>query len=179
MKILAHWNLEEWFLEMAFPARSANLINLRKFPQAPFFRFVSWFNYSLHPKSKKQRSSITSQNTHERLALRPAEGREFRAPVRLRKSPKRRKFLFEPAWFFCYFLGQCQKVSRKKEIQVCLTCHKKDSRISPKGNFYLFEFFFLFCLDTKKKEKRSRQSQPLRGLCQPTRPNDCSPHRKE
>jgi len=47
-------------------------------------------------------------------ALKPVPEQPFREPVRLRKSPNRMNFPFEPASVFCYFLGQCQKVKDEK-----------------------------------------------------------------
>ena len=130
MKILAHWNLEKWFLEMAFPARSANLSELWKFPQAPFFRLDNQYNHLSQLQSKKQRNSVTNLNTHEALALRTVQNREFRVPVRVRKSPKSGKLPFEPASLFCYFLGQCQKVSRKIKVKILVLRISKSEKVS-------------------------------------------------
>ena len=86
-------------------------------------------------------------------ALRTVPEQTFREPVRLRKIPKRKNFPFEPARPFCYFLGQCQKVNKKRKPKLL--------------DFVFLESFPYFFLDKKvtKNQDGSKRNFPLFGNC--------------
>ena len=109
-------------------------LRIGNFPKRLFFdSTIDTITY----RNSNRKSSAIMQPVFSRMknfALRSAPELEFRVPVRLRKTPKSGKFPFEPASLFCYFLGQCQKVSRKRKVSIKLHLPQDGQSNVPKGD---------------------------------------------